>query len=112
MTNSTNDEGDDVELVPDTEDAVSGKVVSMFNPKHKRVTETEENNDYMEQGLKAFRDDLTADARGFLAIVFDKDYNPKIIWTGDLNIVPTLGALKLAEHEFLMNSFLFSSENE
>lgn len=66
---------------------------------------TEPDEDLLTLGLEAFHADINDDAKGFLAIVFDKDGHPRITWAGDIDMIPSIGALEVAKNEFLKNVY-------
>lgn len=80
--------------------------VKAFSPRRKtKEPEGITNEELMSEGLNFFAEQLSNKAKGFFAIVFDKDFQPQVIWTGEIELVPALGALELAKNEIL-NSIL------
>ncbi len=75
--------------------------VNFMSRKNKINLKTAESTaTYMAEGLKAFQSELADNAKGFLAIVFDTDNNPRIIWAGDADTIQWIGALEIAKNEF------------
>lgn len=94
---NNDDEDLELEIVP--ENFTSN--VKSFTPKSKTPSGEPTTEDYLIQGVEAFTMEIGDDAKGFIAIVFDLDNNPRVICAGDIDIVTTLGALEVAKNELL-----------
>ena len=80
--------------------------VKAFTPRRKtKEPEGITHDELMSEGLHFFAEQLSNNAKGFFAVVFDKDFQPQIVWTGEIELIPALGALELAKNEILNNIF-------
>ena len=81
--------------------------VKAFKPKRKTSLSDEvTHEDVMAEGMKFFAEQVADGAKGFFAIVFDKEFQPQIVWTGEIELIPALGALELSKNEILNNIFV------
>ena len=94
-----NDDDDQMEFEIIPENFTSN--VKSFTPKGKQPSGEPTTEDYLIQGVEAFTMEIGDDAKGFIAIVFDLENNPRVICAGDIDIVTTLGALEVAKNELL-----------
>jgi hypothetical protein len=100
-----NDE--DLELVIEDNTIAISDNVKAFKPKRKTaLPEEATHEDVMSEGMEFFSEQVADGAKGFFAIVFDKEFQPQIVWTGEIELIPALGALELAKNEILNNIFM------
>jgi hypothetical protein len=57
------------------------------------------NEEYLEKGMEAFIE-ASKESEGFLAVTFDDEGSPQIIWAGNLDPFKTLGAMQFAIDTF------------
>lgn len=61
--------------------------------------EAKSTEDYLALGVQEFGNQI-AEAEAFLAITFDIDGTPQIIWAGDLDPFRALGAMEISKRIF------------
>ena len=59
----------------------------------------------MEKGLEIFAQELSEDAKGFFALIFDSQNTPRIVWAGDIDMITAIGSLEMAKNELYNNIF-------
>ena len=91
--------------------------VRVFEPNKGKKSATaepeaqESSEELLEKGLEIFAQELSGDARGFFAMIFDAENNPKILWAGNIDMIMALGSLELAKNE-LYNVAFAGSDGE
>ena len=83
MTDKTNEEDGNLISFPSKQDVLD--------------TSSEE---FLKRGLEDFHSEIEG-ATGFLAIIFDADNNPKIIWAGKPDLLQWVGAMEVAKNDFI-----------
>ena len=60
--------------------------------------------DFLEQGLETFIENLDG-AKAFMSIIIDEAGNPEMIWAGEFDPVPIVGALEVAKQIFASRAY-------
>ena len=92
----------------DQEKTPANNVKTFTKPKKLTPEEddAEASAECLSKGIEAFERELE-EATGFLAITFDNDQVPRIIWAGAIDAVYSMGALEIAKYE-LFNTIVNS----
>jgi hypothetical protein len=100
-------------MTTNDEDKGKNKIISLVPlSKNSNATEKDEELEgFILKGLDAFKESLGTNPQGFVTIVFGQDGEPSIIWAGDIDVIKSLGALKVAEHELLKTIDPYPSED-
>lgn len=91
----------DLELIPEA----ASNVKSFRSKKAKPNVEDISREELLEKGLETFVSELSNDAKGFFAMIFDQEGNPSIIWAGDMDMIACVGSLEVAKNELFRNIF-------
>jgi len=76
--------------------------IRVFTPKKgaKNLEEAEPTaQELMDSGFEVFLQMLHNSPKGFVAVVFNEDNYPEIVWAGNIELIPVLGALEMAKNE-------------
>ncbi len=91
----------------------SNSNIRVFSPKQKSTMPKKSDKEdpkvteeLMEKGLEIFAQELSDDAKGFFALIFDTDNNPRIVWGGSIDMIAALGSLEMAKQELYNNIFI------
>lgn len=104
MTDETDNLEDNVELILEEDEHPSNTISFATRKKFQQDTGSNQSNqDLLNQGVDAFGAEIAEQAKGFVAIIFDKDNNPRIISAGEFDLMYTLGALEVLKNEFVKN---------
>lgn len=79
----------------------TSKLISLVDVKAKKEESTmaTEEEDMLTKGKETFQEMMDEGAVGFIALTFDANSDPRILWSGDIDLVKALGSLELAKKE-------------
>lgn len=93
-----------------TKETKKNNTISLIEAKAKKegnkMSDVEENVE-LQKGKEVLQEMLEDDTTGFLAITFDSEGDPRIVWSGEIDLVKAIGAVELTKNELLLkiNSF-------
>ncbi len=77
--------------------------VHVFTPKKGAAKSPEATEptaqELMDSGFEVFLQMLSKNPKGFVAVVFNEDNYPEIVWAGNIELIPVLGSLEMAKNE-------------
>ena len=82
---------------------MSSKTVSLNVVKaEKQAKVDEETSSFIQGSIDSIKEILEnePDSKGLIALVFNKDNDPKIVWGGDMDYIKMIGALDVAKLHF------------
>lgn len=68
-------------------------------------------DEYFNKGIEKFNESID-NATGFLAVTFDENNSPTIIWAGDVDTMAAVGSFEVAKQLFIEKMFYAQDEYE
>lgn len=80
---------------------MNDKIVDFSSLAEKLQKQSEDQTqDFVDMGIEAFNENIQ-DATAFLAVTFDEDGDPSIVWAGDIDSYSAIGTLEVVKKLFM-----------